>query len=274
MILELSSFQLWDLAKSPHIALITDIFPDHMDVHKNMAEYLGAKANIARFQKKSDTVFYFKDNQLSSKIAGYSHGKKIGLAGEPFGLKKNLVLASAAAAYLGCPAGKIHQVVREFKGVEHRMELVRSIKSHSHVLKNMRMRFYNDSASTNPQTSAAAVLSSAKYPTILIAGGKDKNLNYRPLAEAIKKSGNVQMVILMGENKDKIAKAVKNEKIKVKSVKSLKDAIHEAYKFAKNHTTNYLLPTTILFSPGAASFDMFKDYADRGKQFKALVKKL
>ncbi|MEK7654336.1 MAG: UDP-N-acetylmuramoyl-L-alanine--D-glutamate ligase [Patescibacteria group bacterium] len=281
VILELSSFQLWDLTKSPQIALVTDIFPDHMDVHKNMAEYLDAKANIVRFQKKSDTVFYFKDNQLSSKIAGYSHGKKIGLAGEPFGLKKNLVLASAAAAYLGCPAGKIHQVVREFKGVEHRMELVRSMKFHSHVLKNMRMSFYNDSASTNPQTSAAAILqfgtshqSLVASPLILIAGGKDKNLNYRPLAEAIKKSGNVQMLILMGENKNKIATAVKSEKIKVKSVKSLKDAIHEAYKFAKNHTTNYLLPTTILFSPGAASFDMFKDYADRGKQFKALVKKL
>ncbi len=265
VILELSSFQLWDLKKSPQIALVTDIFPDHMDVHKNMAEYLDAKASIARFQKKSDVVFYFKDNQLSSKIAGYGHGKKIGLAGEPFGLKKNLVLASAAAAYLGCPTGKIHQTVRGFKGVEHRMELVREKNG---------TRFINDSASTNPQTTAAAVLNSSKYPTILIAGGKDKNLNYKPLAEAIKKSGNAKVVILMGENKDKIAKAIKSLKLKVENVKSLEEAVQRAYKIAKSLVVRRSSFVDVLLSPGAASFDMFKDYADRGRQFKKIVRQL
>ncbi|TSC82812.1 MAG: UDP-N-acetylmuramoylalanine--D-glutamate ligase [Parcubacteria group bacterium Gr01-1014_19] len=265
VILELSSFQLWDLKKSPQVALVTDIFPDHMDVHKNMAEYLDAKANISRFQKKSDAVFYFKDNQLSSKIAGYSHGKKIGLAGEPFGLKKNLVLASAAAAYLGCSSAKIHQAVREFKGVEHRMELVREKNS---------VRFINDSASTNPQTSAAAVLHSSKYPTVLIAGGKDKNLNYKPLAEAIKKSGNIRMVILMGENKDKIAKAVRSLKLKIKNVKSLEEAVQQARKITKSLVVRRSSFVNVLFSPGAASFDMFKDYADRGNQFKKIVRQL
>mgnify|MGYP001607327411 CR=1 FL=1 len=271
VILELSSFQLWDLKKSPAIALITDTFPDHMDVHKNMAEYLDAKANITRVQKKSHVVFYFNDNQLSSKIAGYSACKKIGLAGEPFGLKKNTVLASTVAAYLGCSAAKIHQTVRGFKGVEHRMELIKDENG---------IRFINDSASTNPQTAAAAVLQFTSHqspvtsPLILIAGGKDKNLNYKPLAEAIKKSDNVKMVILIGENKDKIAKAIRAGKVKMQTAKNLKEAVRLAYESAGSLVAGHKSSVSILFSPGAASFDMFQDYADRGRQFKTAVKKL
>ncbi len=264
VILELSSFQLQDLTKSPQIAVITDVFPDHMDVHKSMREYLQAKTNICRYQKKSDAVFYFQDNEQSARIAQKSRGTKIGITGNPFHLKKNHLLASTVAAYLGCPNEKICKTLKNFGGLEHRLEFVRKIGGVS---------FYNDSASTNPQTTSAAVLS-LHEPIILIAGGKDKNLDYRPLADAIKKSGNVKQVILLGENKEKVRGVMSNLKLVIKEVSNLKLAANLAYKFAKRLIAAYQLPVTILFSPGAASFDMFNDYADRGKQFKRLVKKI
>jgi UDP-N-acetylmuramoylalanine--D-glutamate ligase len=286
VILELSSFQLQDLKKSPPVAVVVDTFPDHLDAHKTIKEYLDAKTNIVKYQKKSDVVFYFADNDWSKKIALRSPGKKIPLRGEPFGLRKNKTMAAAVAASLHCPPETIGSVIKNFRGLKHRMELVRSItlKSHSYVLKNVRMTFYNDSASTNPQTAAAAILSLSRhphtlnakpYPLILIAGGKDKNLDYAPLAEAIRESENVSAVVLFGENKGTIMRQVSGVRCQVKLVKNLNLAVSESYKIAKkliNSQTHQLI--TILFSPASASFDMFKDYADRGEQFKKIVKSL
>lgn len=289
VILELSSFQLQDLQKSPHVAVVTDVFPDHLDAHKNMKEYVDAKTNIARHQKKSDIIFYFQDNPLSDQIAKRSRGAKIGITGNPFGLKKNYVLAATVAAYLNCPTEKIFHTIRNFKGVEHRLEFVRVIKRHTNKLQFVGVSFYNDSASTSPQTAAAAIksLSNVKCKMrhgvkknflhstchnslILIAGGKDKNLNYKPLAEAIKKSGDVKEVILIGENKEKIKKALPRAKVPIVFAEDLKSAVQLAYQSVRKfiiHNSCFI----ILFSPGAASFDMFKDYADRGEQFKKLI---
>lgn len=267
VVLELSSFQLQDLEKSPRVAVVTDVFPDHMDAHKDMKEYVDAKSNIALHQKKSDVIFYFQDNLLSKKIAEKSPGAKIGITGGPFGLKKNYVLASTVTAYLGCPTEKIFHTVKNFRGVEHRMEFAREING---------VRFYNDSASTNPQTAAAAVLS-FKEPVVLIAGGKDKNLDYKPLAEAIKKSGNVKMVVLIGENKNKILHSlagIRNKELRIKNATDLKSAVELAHKFARSLIHNSQFIIHVLFSPGAASFDMFKDYADRGEKFKRAVRLL
>jgi UDP-N-acetylmuramoylalanine--D-glutamate ligase len=269
VILELSSFQLQDLQKSPHVAVVTDVFPDHLDAHKNMKEYVDAKTNIARHQKKSDIIFYFQDNPLSSQIAKKSPGTKIGITGEPFGLKKNYVLAATVAAYLNCPTEKIFHTIKNFKGVEHRLELVREIGG---------VRFYNDSASTNPQTAAAAIssLSSPHFPLVLIAGGKDKNLDYKPLAEAIKTSGNVKKIILIGENKEKIRASlerIKNKELRIKNTADLESAVKLAYNFARKFIIRNSC-FVILFSPGSASFDMFKDYADRGEKFKEIVRRL
>ncbi len=258
VVLELSSFQLWDLGKSPRVAIITDIFPDHMDAHRDMKEYCAAKANIAVHQKKSDAVFYFAANKQATTIAKKSPARKIAVAA-PNTLEKNKVLAAAVAKYLGCPENVIARVVKNYRGMEHRLEFVRRING---------VGFYNDSASTNPQTTAAAVLSLSKDSLILIAGGKDKNLDYRPLRQALKKSP-ARMVILMGENKDKMEKALKASGVPVKKVAELAVAVQLAY----NRALAGRVPA-VIFSPGAASFDMFRDYADRGKQFKKLVKKL
>jgi len=190
VVLELSSFQLQDLKVSPEIAVVLETFPDHMDSHKNLREYFDAQTNIAKWQKKSDKIFYFDDNRWSKWVAKKSRAKKIPVSVRNFKLfkqedlkmpgehnLKNAAMAITVALSLGCPKNKIIKVVKNFRGNEHRLELVRIIKipakKHSNILENVRMLFYNDSASTNPQTAAAAIRA-FKESKILISGGKDK----------------------------------------------------------------------------------------------------
>jgi UDP-N-acetylmuramoylalanine--D-glutamate ligase len=294
VILELSSFQLQDLEKSPHIAAVLEIFPDHQDAHLNLREYYEAKASIARHQLRGDKIFFFKNNPLSRWVASKSRGKKIAVDENRFKLFgpedlkipgahnfKNAAMAATIALKLGVSPKIILRTVKKFRGLEHRLEFVRKIG---------KIKFYNDSASTNPHTAAAAVRAfsdkgqetrsktlsrvAGHMSLILIAGGQDKGLDYAPLARALKNS-DAELVVLLGKNKKKIARAIKKSGMPIKFTRDLKTAVKAAYKFALKPPTAYrLLPAVILFSPGAASFDMFKNYADRGRQFKKLVKKI
>ncbi len=301
-ILELSSFQLQDLETSPHIAAVLDVFPDHQDAHLNLREYYEAKTSIARHQKPGDKIFFFQNHHLSKWVASKGGGKKITVdpsttlrTGEtksklfgPADLTmpgyhnfKNAVMAAAVAKTLGVPDRTIVKTVKNFRGLEHRLEFVRKIMARQARHKNKSaIYFYNDSASTNPQTTIAAVKAFPGARKILIAGGYDKGLDYKPLARALKNSG-TELVILMGENKKKIAKAIKRQETGDKRqeyaivfVKNLGEAVKKAYKYALSLVACHLSPVAIVFSPGAASFDMFKNYADRGRQFKKIVKSL
>lgn len=270
-ILELSSFQLQNLSYSPNIAVVLEMFPDHLDAHKNFKEYVEAKANIARHQKKNDKIFYFAENQHSKWIAGQSPASKFNVIARPYILKipgvhnaKNAAMAAAVANSFSIKSEVIKKIVLNFSGLEHRLELVRKIKN---------IKFYNDSASTNPQTAAAAIRAFPE-PKILIAGGKDKNLNYVPLAQALKNS-NTKLVVLFGENKLKIKKTIAKSRVPVKLAKNLKAAVYLALRSAiRNSRANYYIGATVLFSPGSASFDMFQNYKDRGEKFKKIVKSL
>jgi len=276
VILELSSFQLQDLPYSPRIAVVLDMFPEHLDHHKTLREYYGSKANIVRFQKPSDVAFYAKDNAVATRTAAKGKGKKIPIDTRSFSLfsqselqipgahnLKNAVAAARVAQALGISDRVIRKATLAFRGNEHRLEFVRKIENAS---------FWNDSASTNPQTTIAALNAFPGTPKILIAGGQDKGLDYRPLGNALRNS-NAKLVILFGENRKKIQGAIKKSGIPVKFTANLSSAVLLAYRLAKLLPTPYSL-LTILFSPGAASFDMFKNYADRGHAFKQLVKKL
>ncbi len=276
VIFELSSFQLQDLKHSPDIAVVLNIFEDHLDSHKNFKEYIGAKANIAKWQKKSDKIFYDASNKWSFWIAQKSLGKKIAVSTNDFKLFKpqnlkiigkhnfkNAVIAAIIAQSLGIKPEIIKKTAQNYCGMEHRLEFIKKSSS---------INFYNDSASTNPYTAAAAVSAFPNQLKILIAGGKDKNLDYTPLAKALGNS-NTKLIILFGENKEKIKKAINRQKIIIKEVKSLQQAVSLAYKTAKSLVASgYTLNPIIIFSPASASFDMFKDYKDRGKKFKKIVK--
>ncbi len=267
VVFELSSFQLQDLETSPHIAIVLGIAPDHLDAHKNFKEYVQAKSHIASFQKKTDWVFYDSRNKYAQLIANKSSGHKVSIGSEINPLLSpsdlylpaphlihNASLAVAVAQKLGCSETTIKKAVRKFRGYEHRLELVDKINSVS---------FYNDSASANPLATIAAI-KAFKEPIIIIAGGKDRNLDYRPMAKAMDRPP-VKLIILIGENKKKIQEHIK--KTPTLTASSLKKAVEIAAKKSEKNNV-------VLLSPGSASFDMFKNYEDRGQQFKATVKSL
>lgn len=272
-VLELSSFQLQGLKHSPHIAVILDLFPDHLDAHQNLKEYFEAKESIAKFQRPKDTVFYFSDNKQAKKIALKSKGKKIAVSPDvqipqikilgPHN-RKNIAMVIALAKHLRVPQKTILKTLKSFGGLPHRLKLVRTIKG---------VKFYNDSSSTNPETTAAAIMSFPNQPKILIMGGKDKGLDYEPVAEAAY-AEDVKLVVLFGENKKKIGLAL-NKVVKTKTAGNLESSVKVAFREAQkllNLKTYKLI--NLIFSPGSASFDMFENYKSRGKAFERIVKKL
>lgn len=249
VVLELSSFQLQGIKQSPHVAVMLDLFPDHMEVHASYQEYVNAKKNIHRHQKSSDKAFFVKDLDLKQFKAFSPDELKIP-GTHNF---KNAVMAYTVTKNLKCPEKKIIEAIIRFKGNEHRLEFVKKIKGVS---------FYNDSASTNPQTTIAAVKAFSESK-ILIAGGYDKNLSYKPWAKVFPKA-NVKMLILIGNNKQKIKKALVNKKVAIKIASSLREAVKLSKKIAAQNDI-------VILSPGAASFDMFNSYDDRGQKFKNLI---
>jgi len=270
VILELSSFQLQDLNISPKISVVLEVFPDHQDSHKNLAEYYASKANAAKYQKPTDAVFFFGDKEKSRWVASYGKGKKMPVFPEgsleldeeelkvrgPHNFR-NAVLALAVAEYLGVPKKTAVRTIKNFCGLEHRLEFVRAIGN---------VKFYNDSASTNPHTSAAALRSFAPHEAAIIMGGYDKGLDYSPTAKAIKET-QPKLVVLFGANSEKIYKAINKTKVPIKFAKNLSAAVHSAYAAVKGKNVS----GAVVFSPGAASFDMFRNYAHRGEELKKAV---
>ena len=276
-VLELSSFQLQDLQCSPHIALILDIFPDHQDSHADLKEYYAAKANITRHQTRRDLLFYAQTSPVTRRIAARSRAKKIAITPKKFTLFRpedlalrgehnfrNAVAAATVALHFGVPTRIVREVATRFRGLPHRLEFVRRIDGVS---------FWNDSASTNPQTSSAAILAFPGAVNVLIAGGQDKNLDYAPLAKALTSKGcraGSMLVVLIGENRQKIKRALASACAITQMAQDLKSAVDYAYHAARM-TRN---KANVIFSPGAASFDMFLNYADRGEQFRKIVHRL
>lgn len=292
VVLELSSFQLQDLEKSPHIAIILNITPDHLDRHKNFKEYLEAKKNIIKHQGKNDFAVLNKDQKLvwdlrkitEAKIFPFStkeklkHGAYIDnnwiVVANNGSRKKVLpisdlkligqhnlenVLASVTVGYLSNVSLKdMNSILGKFKGVEHRIEFVRNIKG---------VKFYNDSKATTPESTIAA-LKSFDNPIILIAGGYDKEADFSKLGKVI--SQKVKNLILIGKTASKIqakAKSSPENNLKIEKVKTLKEATKIALK-------NSQAGDIILLSPACASYDMFKNYEERGELFKKFVKEL
>lgn len=272
VILELSSFQLQDLSRSPKVAAVLEVFPDHQDSHSDLEEYYSAKANIAKHQGSSDAVFFFGDQKMSVKTARPGKGKKnpVFPAGfsefDPAELMikgehnfRNAVLAFHVAEYLKIPKKVIIRTIKNFRGLEHRLEFVAEIGNVS---------FYNDSASTNPQTSSAAIRSFPGEKLAVILGGYDKGLDYSPLAKTI--SEVKPLIALCGANSPKIYEAIKGTGVRVLFSKDLETAVRSSYlEFADRPES-----AVIVLSPGAASFDMFRNYAHRGEEFRRIVKEL
>ena len=294
IILELSSFQLMNMDISPNIAVVTNIAPNHLDIHKSYEEYIQSKANIFRYQTEDDLLILNYDNETTrnfakvarSKIVYFSSKQKLengfildnGVIKEcENGLRRhiinnkniklrgihnseNICAAIAATNKIASIDSQI-KAVSEFTGVSHRLEFVKEING---------AKWYNDSIASSP-TRTIAGLNSFDENIILIAGGYDKNLDYRPLAMPI--INKVNKLILLGQTSDKIYQAVmellktNNKKLDIYKVASLEEAITKAKEISEKGDV-------VLFSPASASFDMFKNFEERGNMFKQLVNKL
>ncbi len=294
LVLELSSFQLMGMKVSPNISVITNITPNHLNIHKDYEEYIDAKKTIFKYQNENDYLVLNYDNEITrackkeakSKVTYFSSKEKLengfivdnGIIKEcEDGIRKHILdtkevllrgnhnyenIATALAATKTLVDQDIAvEAIKEFKAVEHRLEFVREING---------AKWYNDSVSSSP-TRTIAGLNSFDEDIVLIAGGYDKNLDYTPIAKPILKK--VKTLILLGATSGKIFNAVKEEEEKEKKnidiymANTLEEAVNLAKKYAKPNEV-------VLFSPASASFDMFKNFAERGNIFKSLVNKL
>ena len=294
IILELSSFQLMGMEVSPDISVITNISPNHLNIHKDYEEYIVAKKNIFKYQNEQGILIINYDNEITKTFNKEAKGKVIYFSSKTkledgfivdnniikeseAGIRKHIlnvkdiklrgvhnfenICAALAATKTLVDSDVAYEAIKDFQGVEHRLELVREIDG---------VKWYNDSVSSSP-TRTIAGLNSYSEEIVLIAGGYDKNLDYTPIAKPIVEK--VKTLILIGQTSGKIYEAVKtelekqNKNLNIYMCDSLEDSVSKAKKYAKPGQI-------VLFSPASASFDMFKDFADRGEKFKNLVNKI
>ncbi len=249
--LEVSSFQLERINRfKPKISVLLNFSRNHMDRYKNMEDYLEAKKRIFMNQEKSDYVVLNYDcpmlrdlaSQIKAKIVYFSKEKDPNL---------NQAASLAVGSILGIDEKLILKVFREFKGIEHRLEDVAEINN---------IKFINDSKSTTADSLIWA-LKTIKYPIVLIAGGKDKGIDYSVILDFAR--DRVKEVILIGEAKEKIRLALKGALL-TDEASSLEEAVNKAYLAAKSGDC-------VLLSPMCSSFDMFSNYEERGRVFKKAV---
>ena len=280
VVYEMSSFQLWDLKKSPHIAVIGTIEPDHLNVHKDYDEYKSAKANICRYQTEQDYLIYYKDNPESVQISEvtdrphklaypYKIPEDIKNAVKIPG-KHNINNAIAALTAVACYKNispdeylqgyknEIIKGLQSFKGLPHRLEFVRELDG---------IKFYDDNFSTNPASTRVAIEAFPDQSVIPIIGGRDKT-GYEDLPEIYEilntKVVNIPAIILMGESGHELAKRYQDERFIL--IESLEEAVKTAQKEAEK-----LNDAIVLMSPSAASFDMFENVYDRGSKYQEIV---
>jgi len=290
VVLELSSFQLMTMDTSPEVALITNLSPNHLDMHKDLQEYIDSKKNIFKYQNKHNLLVLNEDNDVTRNIKGeekgrlytfsrnnvikdgayykdgdlFAKGKKVCNKSEVL-LKgmyniENLLAAFALIAD-DVDVKYMREVATTFKGVEHRNEFVRNYRD---------VEYYNNSIASSPTRTLAGIKAFEK-PVVLIAGGRDKKVPFDPLA--YEGYPYIKSLILLGEAKDQIKKVfnkLKSEKgidIDVHIVNTLEEAVNKAVEISVSGDI-------VTLAPACTSFDMFENFEVRGNKFKEVVKNL
>ena len=297
-VLELSSFQLMTMTRSPHIAVVTNLAPNHLDVHKDYAEYISAKENIFTHQSASDIAVFNADNEVTRSFVGRQRGalrtfsrretvergaylapddagegQAIWMSNEN-GRRQVLPLAeiklpgihnvenymaAIAAVDRLVPDKIIRDFAKNFGGVEHRIELVRELDG---------VRYYNDSIASSPSRTIAG-LNAFPEKVILIAGGKDKGISYDSLGPVVNE--HVKLLILCGATAGVIRASVEQaENYGGLEIADVED-YHQAVSLARNRAKE---GDVIILSPASTSFDRFANFMERGRVFKEIVNSL
>lgn len=288
VVYELSSFQLWDLEKSPHIAILGHLEPDHLNVHANYEDYLGAKANITKHQTSQDYLVFNRNNTEASKIALSSEATKIAYPFNDFDdiekviqdsvtlpgrhNQENAMAAIAAVAsfynispdeYLRRERDTILAGLSNFHGLPHRLEFLRDYNG---------LKIYDDNFATNLSSTRVAIDAFKRTNVTIIVGGRDKTDNKDlPELYELLKSPQVKNIILIGESGHELAKKYPDNRFYLAN--SLEDAVNQAIARAQQ-SADPNSENIVLMSPAAASFDMFENVYDRGDQYKLLINSL
>ncbi|WP_027632589.1 UDP-N-acetylmuramoyl-L-alanine--D-glutamate ligase [Clostridium hydrogeniformans] len=290
VVLELSSFQLMTMDVSPEIAMVTNLSPNHLDMHKDMEEYVDSKKNIFKYQDKDSVLILNRENEItysfekeakgevrmftsSRKLenGAYYYDGSLYLNGEKVCNKEDIIikgmhnvenyLAAFIAVKDEVSLETMKKVATTFTGVDHRNQFVREVN---------KVMYYNDSIGSSP-TRTLATISVFDKPVILIAGGSDKNIPFDDLA--FRGYEHIKEIVLMGATKHKIMDAFKklkeekNIEVPCHIVSNLEEAVEKTSQIAREG--DY-----VVLSPACASFDMFKNFEIRGNKFKELVEKL
>ncbi len=291
VVLELSSFQLQDMTKSPHIGVMLMITSEHLDHHATLEEYVDAKRNLLRFQTQDDFAIVNRDYPASNESDIDANGKVFYISRERetnngcFAFQGSVVVrrndnddeiikiseialpgkhnlenicAAVMAARLAEVSTKyIVHVLQTFTGLPHRLELVAEKKG---------VQYFDDSFSTTPETAIAAI-ESFDQPKILILGGSSKGSDFMQLGKVIRESDSIKAIIGFGDEWEEIKASIGNltkQGLFIEGATSMPQIVKAAAKLAQKGDV-------VLLSPACASFDMFKDYKDRGEQFKKEV---
>lgn len=294
VVYELSSFQLWDLQKSPHVAVVLGIEPDHLDVHADFAEYVAAKTNIRKYQGQDDLCYYHPTNDIARQIAmtgdwpedeseqavwqaqafRYATPEAVYVQDGNFIVHDEVICPTSAVQLLGefnienaCAAisaarnftvdsRAIEQGLREFTGLPHRLKFVAEVD---------RIRYYDDSIATTPG-SAIAALKAFEQPKIIILGGSDKGADYTDVIEVCRETES--QVLAIGQTGLVIRELCAKLGVVCARVDGdMAEVLHKAHELA--HAGD-----VVILSPASASFDQYRSYADRGDQFIAAVETL
>ncbi len=295
-VVELSSFQLISMRKSPDIAVVTNLSPNHLDIHKDMAEYIDAKKNILIHQNAFSRLVLNQDNEITKGFNSSARGQVfyfsrkdkcdngswvsesghiyMSINGKDESIMKSTDIKipgkhnlenylAAISALWGLVDKKfMKKVAMEFGGVEHRSEFVREVNG---------VKYYNDSIASSPTRTASGTLSLYDKKIIIIAGGYDKKIPFDELGPII--VDKVKILILMGDTAEKIEAAVKGASAykegnpKIIKVKNMEEAVHAAYENAE-------YGDIVSMSPACASFDLYKNFIERGNHFKYIVNRL
>ena len=288
-VLELSSFQLMTMGRSPHIAVITNLSPNHLDVHKDFAEYITAKENIFTHQNAQDIAVFNADNSITAQQAERALGRarlfsrknevedgvflRDGKIIARHGGQERVVmnredirlpgehnvenyLAAIAAVDGMVSDDRIAAFARSFGGVEHRIELIRTLDG---------VRWYNDSIASSPSRTIAG-LRAFPEKVILIAGGKDKGISYAELGPVV--NDHVKLLLLCGATAGVIRESVEQaENYQGLEIIDVAD-YHQAAQIARERAVE---GDVVILSPASTSFDRFKNFMERGKAFKEVV---
>ena len=291
-VLELSSFQLMTMKRSPHIAVITNLSPNHLDVHKDFTEYIAAKENIFTHQCAQDVAVFNADNSITARQAERAQGRarlfsrtnevedgvflrdgkiiarhdgqeRVVMAREDIRLpgEHNVenYLAAIAAVDGMVSDEQIAAFARSFGGVEHRIELIRTLDG---------VRWYNDSIASSPSRTIAG-LRAFPEKVILIAGGKDKGISYAELGPVV--NDHVKLLLLCGATAGVIRQSVEQaENYQGLEIIDVED-YHQAADIARERAAE---GDVVILSPASTSFDRFKNFMERGKAFKEVVNAL